>query len=340
MDPRNSVHLYEEFSLVCAMFHENASEAREDSDLQIEATDLLAQAVHAAGVPHSVMQKYCDVFYMCMMCNWRFMRVCRSSCQPLFAKLCMLCKSMVPPQQRVHTKLVPAGIDTQTQACLDDAFRTLEQLQVESHNNALKPETGNKLPGAATSHSSSCTVLNGSKEELQKRLVQSATIMRKLYTRNSALESQLAILQAPQSGNVPQSSTPPPATEGGVGGHQGSVPPLAGQDSMLRPSTTPARGQILTPISLLHQKDAVIGQLQAALSSSQRQVGLLRAALERGDTANASSDSRPCARKVNRSARQVEPSSSNLRSGAMLSITRVAQASRVCVVSLCPCGEG
>ena len=244
--------------------------------------------------------------------------MCSMFCVPAAASASLHVVRKEGPSAAVRiTKLISAGIGTQTQACLDDAFRTLEQLQVESHSSILKPETAHKVPGTATPQAGSSTVLDGSKEELQRRLVQSATIMRKLYTRNSALESQLAILQTPKSGCVvAQESTPAKATAGDIGSHQERALSFAGQDSMVRPSTTPARGQIPTPISLLHQKDAVIGQLQAALSSSQRQVGLLRAALERGATQNASGSSKPCAHTANRSAREAERCGSDLRPGS------------------------
>lgn len=149
--------------------------------------------------------------------------------------------------------------------------------------------------------------------------------MRKLYTRNSALESQLAIMQAPQSCDAGQESSAPSVPTGGdVDNQKGNSLSLLRPNSILRPSTTPARGQMQqTPISLLHQKDAVIGQLQASLSSSQRQVGLLRAALERGDGTNASG-SRPCSRSANRSARKAESSSGNLNSGAMVPNSSIA----------------
>lgn len=299
---------------------QSGAEAAVTGGIESEGCDtacarLLTQTVYAAGVVLALMWVYVWV-------HSRLEAAVSSKCCCLHFKLkpATPCSDWglrldIGRKRTNFTRSMYAGLDLDTQACLDDAFRTLEELQDESHDAPKECAVQRGAPGQA----SKPTVLDGSKEELQRRLLQSASIMRKLYTRNTALESKLALIQTSQASSTGQSNQSSSASiEVDTTRDEGCVLSSPTSISPLRPSTCPSKGQGMTQISLLHQKDAVIGQLKEALNSSQRQVHLLRSALEHKDAParnNARPSSRPSSRNSRLGTHQIDSSCGFLRSG-------------------------
>eukprot|EP00892_Ulva_mutabilis_P012226 jgi/Ulvmu1/9376/UM051_0003.1 len=195
------------------------------------------------------------------------------------------------------TAVSAAGVDDSVQACFSDALKALEGFsfsgEKEASSEQQSPATSTQAQNGGSAQSQG--VLDGSKEELQRRMVQAATILRKLCAQKSRLEARVRELEQAETGVSREVSD--------VFSQAPSL--LCGSSSSIHAASLTSSEGGSKPANVasdaLHRKDAVINQLQAALRSTQRQVALLRgaqsgnknASLEHNAASNLASGRRP-----------------------------------------------